>query len=72
MEWKDKTANAEQCKKIGMKPVTELVKHRWFDHVSGLPYKAPAMKAIEEATRKAKESQRRKNSYPALNDGKLA
>ena len=70
ISWQDRVTNEDLYRKIGLRPVSELVKQRrirWFGHMSRLPEDTPVRTAFKEATRIVKKPRGgQKQTWPKL------
>ncbi len=66
IDWQDKITNNDLYKKIGLKPVSKVIRERrmrWFGHMNRLPEEAP-VKEVLRPTKKPRGGQ--KQTWPKL------
>ncbi len=71
IDWQDKITNNDLYKKIGLKPVSKVIRERrmmrWFGHMNRLPEEAPVKIAYKEALRPTKKPRGdQKQTWPKL------
>ncbi len=75
IRWYDHVTNEDLYKRVGLKPVSRIVKQRrlrWFGHMSRLPEETPVRKAFKEATRPVKKPRGgQKQTWPKLIENDL-